>query len=52
MNEFWPELDTYVTLSPKYRLYFMAAKTVDKDTKQESYEFGPNLDITLKPSCE
>jgi hypothetical protein len=49
VNEFWPELDTYVTLSPKYRLFFMASKSVDQDSGQERWQFGPNLDITLKP---
>ncbi len=49
VNEFWPEVDTYVTLSPKYRLFFMASKSVDQDSGQERWQFGPNLDITLKP---
>ena len=49
VNEFWPEVDTYVTLSPKYRLFFMASKSVDQDSGQERGQFGPNLDITLKP---
>jgi hypothetical protein len=49
VNEFWPEVDTYVTLSPKYRLFFMASKSVDQDSGQERSQFGPNLDITLKP---
>jgi hypothetical protein len=30
VNEFWPELDTYVTLSPTYRLFFVASKSVDQ----------------------
>jgi hypothetical protein len=34
VNEFWPEIDTYVTLSPKYRLFFMASKSVDHDSGQ------------------
>jgi hypothetical protein len=49
VNEFWPEVDTYLTLSPKYRLFFMAQKAVDQDSEQERWQFGPNLDITLKP---
>lgn len=49
VNEFWPEVDTYVTLSPKYRLFFMAQKSEDQDSEQERWQFGPNLDITLKP---
>jgi Protein of unknown function (DUF2490) len=49
VNEFWPRVDTYVTLSPKYRLFFMAEKAVDRDTREESWQFGPHLDITLKP---
>jgi len=34
VNEFWPEIDTHVTLSPKYRLFFMASKSVDQDSGQ------------------
>ena len=49
VNEFWPEVDTYLTLSPKYRLFFMAQKAVDQDSELERWQFGPNLDITLKP---
>ena len=49
VNEFWPEVDTFVTLSPKYRLFFMAQKSEDQDSEQERWQFGPNLDITLKP---
>ena len=49
VNEFWPEVDTYVTLSPKYRLFFMAQKAVDQDSEQERWQFGPNFDITLMP---
>ncbi|HUJ93801.1 MAG TPA: hypothetical protein VLW84_00940 [Terriglobales bacterium] len=49
VNEFWPEVDTYVTFSPKYRLFFMAAQSVDQDSGQERWQFGPNLDISLKP---
>ena len=49
VNEFWPEVDTYLTLSPKYRLFFMAQKAVDQDSEQERWQFGPNFDITLKP---
>ena len=49
VNEFWPEINTYVTLSPKYRLLFMAQKAEDQDSEQERWQFGPNFDITLKP---
>lgn len=49
VNEAWPEIDTYVTLSPTYRLSFAAAKAADRDSGQERWQFGPNLDITLKP---
>jgi len=49
INEFWPQVDTYVTLSQKYRLFFMAQKAVDQDSEQERWQFGPNFDITLKP---
>jgi len=49
VNEFWPEVDAYVTLSPKYRLLFMAAHAKDRDSGAESSELGTNPDITLKP---
>ena len=48
VNEFWPEVDAYVTLSPKCRLLFMAAHAKDRDAGAESSELGTNLDITLK----
>jgi hypothetical protein len=49
VKQFWPELDTYLTLSPKYRLFFIAAQSIDRDSRKEITEIGPNLDITLKP---
>ncbi|HXY52681.1 MAG TPA: DUF2490 domain-containing protein [Terriglobales bacterium] len=49
VNEFWPEADAYLTLSPKYRLFFMAAHAKDRDSGAGSSEFSPNFDITLKP---
>jgi hypothetical protein len=49
VNEFWPEVDSFVTLSPTYRLVFMAARAIDRDSRQGEGEFGASFDISLKP---
>lgn len=48
-TQFWPEVDTYVNLSSRTRLFFMAALSNDKDTNQLEGEFGPNFDFYLRP---
>jgi hypothetical protein len=47
-DQFWPEIDTYIKLDSRMRLMFIASRTTDGST-YNSAEFGPNLDITLKP---
>jgi len=48
-SEFWPEVDTYVNLSSRTRLYFIAALSGDQDTRNVQGEFGPNFDFFLRP---
>jgi hypothetical protein len=48
-SEFWPELDTYVNLSSRTRLFFIAALSSDQDTRNVQGEFGPNFDYYLRP---
>lgn len=47
-TQFWPELDTYVKLNPKMRLFFMASQTRE-DQQFESAEIGANADFYFKP---
>lgn len=47
-TQLWPELSTFVKLTPKARLYFLAT-TVKENRDSTSGEFGPNLDIYAKP---
>jgi hypothetical protein len=51
VNDFLSKAGAYVTLSLKYRIFFMAQNAVDQDSGRERWQFGPNFDITLKP-CE
>jgi hypothetical protein len=46
--EVWPELSTFVKLTPKARLYVLAT-TVKENRTSTSGEFGPNLDIYARP---
>jgi len=48
-TEFWPEVDTYLNLNANTRLFFNAALSSDRDTRQLEGEFGPNFDFYLKP---
>jgi hypothetical protein len=48
-SEFWPEFDTYVNLSSRTRLFFLAALSSDQDTKNVQAEFGPNIDFFVRP---
>ena len=43
-----PEIDTYVELTDRYRLMFMASRS-DDGTTVNSAQFGPNLDINFRP---
>jgi hypothetical protein len=46
--QFWPEIDTYFKLDPKFRLSFIATTTQEAGSTVGS-EFGVNLDIFVKP---
>jgi len=47
-TEWLPEIDTYVNLTDRYRLMFMASRSTDANTIN-SAQFGPNLDVNLRP---
>jgi hypothetical protein len=47
-DEWSPEIDTYVQLNSYMRLMFVASRSTDGSTN-DSFQFGPNLDITFKP---
>jgi Protein of unknown function (DUF2490) len=46
--QFWPEIDTFVKLNEKSRLYFIASQTRENRTGTDA-EIGPNIDFYLKP---
>jgi hypothetical protein len=46
--EWLPEIDTYVNITDRYRLMFVAARSTDANTVN-SAQFGPNLDINFRP---
>lgn len=46
--QFWPEVDTYFKLDPKFRLSFIATTTQEAGSTVGS-EFGANFDIFVKP---
>lgn len=48
-TQFWPEVDTYVNLNARTRLFFIASLSTDQDTRQIQGEFGPNFDFYIKP---
>lgn len=48
-SQFWPEVDTYLNLSPRTRLFFIAGFSSDQDTRTFDGEFGPNFDFYLRP---
>jgi hypothetical protein len=47
-KEFWPELDVYVKINEKVRLYFSAAGTRENGGSSEG-DFGAHIDFHLKP---
>ena len=47
-NEVWPEIGIFVKLNNQLRFYLIGAK-VKEDRESTTGEFGPNLDIYLKP---
>lgn len=46
--EVWPEISTFVKLNDQMRLYFLAT-TVKEHREATGSEFGPNLDVYVKP---
>lgn len=44
----WPEVDAYVTLNDKVRVFFLAT-TVQENRVSTEAEFGVNVDLQLKP---
>lgn len=48
-SNFWPEVDAYLSLSSRSRLFFIAQLSTDQDTRQIQGQFGPNLDFYLRP---
>jgi hypothetical protein len=44
----WPEIDTYIKLDDRIRLYFLAT-TVQENRESTEGEFGVNVDVHLKP---
>jgi hypothetical protein len=48
IEQFWPEIDTYIRLNPKFRLMFNASTTQESGNTIGS-QFGANVDIFTKP---
>jgi hypothetical protein len=48
-TEFWPELNAFVTLGPRTRLFLDAAYADGKETDRPALDLGAYLDISLKP---
>ena len=47
--EGWPEISTFVNLTPTTRFYFLATLSSDQDQHSVQGEFGPNFDFYLRP---
>lgn len=48
-TQFWPEVDTYVKLSPRTSFMFTAEFNSDPHVGTLQGEFGPNFDVYLRP---
>jgi len=48
-QEFWPEINAYVNLTPASRLYFVAAVGKEEDIPNLQGDFGAHFDFFLKP---
>jgi hypothetical protein len=48
-NEFWPELDAYVQLSDRTRLFFLASLTNARESKYREMMVGGHVDVAVKP---
>ena len=49
-SQFWPEVDTYVNLTSRTRLFLNDSLSSDQDTRDLQGEFGANIDVFLKPA--
>lgn len=47
-KQFWPEVDVYVKINPKMRLYFSAAGTKENGESTDA-DFGASIDLHVKP---
>ena len=45
----WPQLDSYIDLTPNVQVMLLAGGEINQDTKNQEMEFGPNLDLSLLP---
>jgi len=48
-GEAWPEISTFVNLTPTTRFYFLSTLSSDQDSHSIQGEFGPNFDVYLRP---
>lgn len=49
-DDFWPEVDVYVKLSPDYRLFFLVAPVREAGAHEfDNVQVGANIDIGLLP---
>jgi hypothetical protein len=48
-SEFWPEVNAFVTLDPRTRLFLDAAHADGKESDASSLDLAAYLDISLKP---
>ena len=48
-SEFWPEVSSFVALSPRTRIFLNAAYAEGKESDDKSLDLAAYLDISLKP---
>jgi hypothetical protein len=46
-NAFWPQIDTYVGITPSVDFMFLASGTPGRDGTHPEFVLGPNIDIAL-----
>jgi hypothetical protein len=46
---FWPQIETYIGLTPTTSLFLMAGGSPGEDGKHQQIIFGPSIDISLWP---
>ncbi len=47
--QFWPQIDTYISLTPDVDVMLLAAGSTDGDATNQHVAFGPNIDIAVLP---